>query len=129
MRFFELFCIKFLFLCFTSLAYADSLSGDELRKVLLGKTINFSMLGGKIPIRYNEGGIMSGKVVGMISLIPSGVPAKDQGRWWITKNSLCQQWNNWLENKSYCYQFKQNGDSVSWYRSDGKSGSAQIVSK
>ena len=40
--------------------------------------------------------------------------------------SACQHWTSWMEGKSYCYTLPARGNSVSWVRNDGRSGSARI---
>jgi hypothetical protein len=77
-----------------------SLSGDELRKAVSGKTVYLRISGFDLPIRYSEGGSMA--------------------------SQLCQRWSSWMEGKTYCYKLTRRGNSVTWVRNDGRSGSARI---
>jgi hypothetical protein len=33
---------------------------------------------------------------------------------------------SWMERKTYCYKLTRRGNSVTWVRNDGRSGSARI---
>jgi len=48
------------------------------------------------------------------------------GSWWIEANQLCQRWTSWLDSKTYCYKLARRGDTVQWFRNDGRSGTARI---
>ncbi len=80
-----------------------------------------------MPIKYKSGGVMSGRMKGLAAIIPTSMPKKDIGRWWIAKDSLCQAWTKWLKKKSYCYKLRQVKGQVFWRRNDGASGTARIV--
>ena len=103
-----------------------SLSGDELRKAVSGKTVYLRISGFELPIRYSPGGSMSGRMGAVAATLARGEKPSDRGKWWISGSQLCQQWTSWMEGKSYCYTFTRRGNSVSWLRNDGRSGSARI---
>ena len=103
-----------------------SLSGDELRKVVSGKTVYLKISGFELPIRYSPGGSMSGRMGAVAATLARGNGASDRGKWWVSGDQLCQQWMSWMEGKSYCYTLTRRGNSVSWVRNDGRSGSARI---
>ena len=103
-----------------------SLSGDELRKTVSGKTVYLKISGFELPIRYSPGGSMSGRMGAVAATLARGNGASDRGEWWVSGSQLCQQWTSWMEGKSYCYTLTRRGHSVSWVRNDGRSGSARI---
>ncbi len=102
-----------------------SLSGDELRKAVSGKTVYLNISGFELPIRYSPGGSMSGRM-GAVAALARGDATSDRGKWWVSGSQLCQQWTSWMEGKSYCYTLTRRGNIVSWLRNDGRSGSARI---
>jgi hypothetical protein len=102
------------------------LSGDELRKAVSGKTVYLRISGFELPIRYSPGGGMSGRMGAVAATLARGDAASDRGKWWVSGRQLCQQWTSWMEGKSYCYTLTRRGNSVSWVRNDGRSGSARI---
>jgi hypothetical protein len=103
-----------------------SLSGDELRKAVRGKTVYLKISGFELLIRYSPGGSMSGSMDAVAAALARGDGASDRVKWWISGHQLCQQWMSWMEGKSYCYTLTRRGNSVSWVRNDGRSGSARI---
>ena len=105
---------------------ADSLSGPELRKAVVGKTVYLRTQGVEIPISYSGSGTMSGRLKAFAAALAGGEKTRDSGKWWISNHQLCQRWNSWLDGKSYCYKLTQNGGQVQWHRNDGRSGSARI---
>jgi hypothetical protein len=104
----------------------SSLSGDELRKAVSGKTVYLKISGFELPIRYSTGGSMSGSMGAVAATLARGDGASDRGKWWISGSQLCQRWSSWMEGKSYCYKFTLNGKTVRWVRNDGRSGTARI---
>ena len=103
-----------------------SLSGDELRKAVSGKTVYLRISGFELPIRYSAGGSMSGRMSAVAAALARGDGASDSGKWWVSGSQLCQQWTSWMEGKSYCYTLTRRGNSVRWVSNDGRSGSARI---
>ena len=103
-----------------------SLSGDELRKAVSGKTVYLTISGVELPIRYSPSGSMEGSMGVVAASLARGDGASDRGKWWISGNQLCQRWTSWMEGKSYCYTLTRQGNSVRWLRDDGRSGTARI---
>jgi len=103
-----------------------SLSGNELRKAVSGKTVYLRISGLELPIHYSPGGSMSGKMGAVAATLARGEVSSDSGKWWVSGSQLCQQWTSWTEGKSYCYTLTRRGNTVSWVRNDGRSGSARI---
>jgi hypothetical protein len=103
-----------------------SLSGDELRSALSGKTVYLNISGFDLPIRYSLAGTMTGSMGAIAASLAGGDGASDHGKWWIAGDQLCQRWTSWMEGKSYCYRFTLKGKSIHWLRNDGRSGTARI---
>ena len=103
-----------------------SLSGDELRRAVSGKTVYLTISGFELPIRYSPSGSMEGSMGVVAASLARGDGASDRGKWWISGNQLCQRWTSWMEGKSYCYTLTRQGNSVRWLRDDGRSGTARI---
>jgi hypothetical protein len=107
-------------------AETASLSGDELRKAVSGKTVYLNISGFELPIRYAASGRMSGKMSTIAASLSRGDGASDTGKWWVGKGQLCQRWSSWMDGKTYCYKLTRNGSTVRWVRNDGHSGTARI---
>ena len=107
-------------------AESVSLAGDELRSVVVGKTVFLNVSGFELPIKYAANGRMTGKMSTVAASFSRGDGAADSGKWWVDADQLCQKWSSWMEGKSYCYKLTRNGSSVRWVRNDGRSGSARI---
>ncbi len=110
----------------TGNAEPTGLSGDALRKTISGRTILLDTPVGGLPISYQPNGTLSGKASGMQNL--AGLK-NDRGRWWIAANKVCQKWETWLDGREYCYQMRFEGKLVHWKRSDGRTGTAKVVSQ
>jgi hypothetical protein len=103
-----------------------SLSGNELRKAVSGKTVYLRISGFDLPIRYSKGGSMAASMGAVAATLARGESASDRGKWWVSGSQLCQRWSRWMEGKTYCYELTRRGNSVTWVRNDGRSGSARI---
>src|SRR5678810_122068 len=64
-----------------------SLSGDELRKAVSGKTVYLRISGFELPIRYSPGGSMSGRMGAVAATLARGDRASDRGKWWVSGQS------------------------------------------
>ena len=103
-----------------------SLSDDELREAISGKTVYLNISGFELPIRYAASGRMSGKMSTIAASLARGDGSSDTGKWWVEKDQLCQRWSSWMDGKIYCYKLTRNGSAVRWVRNDGHSGTARI---
>jgi hypothetical protein len=103
-----------------------SLSGDELRKAVSGKTVYLRISGFELPIYYSSGGSMAGSMGAVAAIVARGESASDRGSWWVSGSQLCQRWSSWMEGKTYCYKLTRRGNNVTWVRNDGRSGTARI---
>ena len=61
-----------------------SLSGDELRKAVSGKTVYLRISGFELPIHYSPGGSMAGGMGGVAATIAREESASDRGKWWVS---------------------------------------------
>jgi len=109
-----------------TLADDTSLSAEELRQAVTGKTVYLDVSGFELPIHYLANGRMSGSMGTVAATFSRGDGASDNGRWWIEANQLCQRWTSWMEGQTYCYKLTRQGDIVQWSRNDGRSGTARI---
>jgi hypothetical protein len=68
-----------------TLAGDTSLSADELRRAVAGKTVYLDVSGFELPIRYLNGR-MSGTMGTVAATLSIGDPVSDKGVWWIEAN-------------------------------------------
>lgn len=104
-----------------------TLSNEDLRRTVAGRTIVLNTPVGGIPIVYQANGGLTGTAKGMPAHLMQG-PSQDHGRWWIAAGAVCQQWSAWMEGRKHCYQMRVRGKLVHWRREDGRTGTARIVS-
>ncbi len=72
-------------------AEPKTLSGDELRRTVSGKTVYLKISGFELPIRYSANGRMTGKMGTVAASFSRGDGASDSGKWWVAGNQLCQK--------------------------------------
>jgi hypothetical protein len=109
---------------------ARILTGAKLKEAVSGKTIYLmTPIGAEIPIRYKPDGTMHGQSSASLAALGGESVTSDTGRWWVVREQLCQQWNNWAASRSHCYKLRTTGANVSWKRNDGETGTARIASK
>ena len=109
-----------------AVAESVSLSGDELRQAVTGKTVYLNISGFELPIKYAANGRMTGKMSTVAASFSRGDGSSDRGKWWVANDQLCQKWSSWMESKEYCYKLTRNGNAVRWVRNDGRSGTARL---
>jgi hypothetical protein len=108
---------------------AAVLAGEKLRDAVSGKTVYLmTSIGAEIPIRYKPNGTIQGAISPGLAALGGESVSKDSGRWWVVREQLCQQWNNWVDRRSHCYKFRTAGGNVQWRRNDGQTGTARIAS-
>jgi hypothetical protein len=113
--------------CLTVEAQADPalLSGPEISSLVSGASIEIATpLGSKIPVRYRHDGELFGRARQLAFYL--GAMA-DTGRWWVSSDRLCHQWNHWLNSEPHCLRLQKEGRSLRWFSEDGKSGTALIT--
>ncbi|MCX8570888.1 hypothetical protein [Aminobacter sp. MET-1] len=114
-------------LCLTNgAAAADQLDGPKIKKLIAGETVRLNTpFGIALPLRYRTDGVVVGDVTG-ISAARMFTP-KEEGRWWIEDNSLCQKWPSWYKGRQFCFKITSLGDRrISWIRDDGAKGTARV---
>ena len=78
-----------------------------------------------LPLRYRTDGVVVGDVSG-ISAASMFAP-KEEGRWWVEDDSLCQKWPSWYKGRQFCFKITSLGEGrISWLRDDGAKGTARI---
>ena len=105
-------------------ASEPDLAGEALRRAIVGKTVSLVTPMGGLPISYRADGTMQGRAGALATYTGA---ARDNGRWWVIADRLCQRWNTWLGGTSYCFRLRQQGANVHWTRDDGVSGVATIA--
>jgi len=102
------------------------LSEQEIRQTISGKRIYLKTpLGGEFPLFYRTNGRVdgSGDAVGLGRFMQP----KDEGRWWVRGDRLCQKWQSWYDGKQFCFTLSRgDGNTLFWRRDDGLSGRARI---
>jgi hypothetical protein len=102
------------------------LMGKKLQEAISGKTVYIQTPLGSIPIRYKPNGVMTGVSSTHLAALAGEQVNADQGRWWVRRSELCQQWNKWSNGRAHCYKLRTSGETVYWTRNDGKSGTARL---
>lgn len=117
-------------LCFMSLsvqASGNPMSGAEIKRELTGQRIYLKTpLGGEFPLNYRRSGQVDGdgEKLGLGRLMAP----KDKGRWWVSGNKLCQQWETWYNGRQFCFTLEKTAvGQFRWKRDDGLSGRARIA--
>ncbi len=107
-------------------AQDQTLSGTDIKKLISDRTVLLDTpLGISLPLFYNSNGIVAGNISGF-SLAAAFAP-KEEGRWWIEGNAMCQQWPSWYKGRRFCFQLSLLGNnSFKWYRDDGASGTGTV---
>ena len=110
----------------TASANAEQLSGSELKQFVNGKRVYLATpFGGEFPLNYKRSGVVTGD--GSALGLGKFFAPKENGRWWVKGENLCQQWPSWYDGKATCFRIKKTGDrSLDWVRDDGRSGKARI---
>jgi len=111
---------------YASVAAAEQLDGPKIRELIAGETVLLKTpFGIALPLRYRSDGVVVGDVSG-ISAARMFAP-KEEGRWWIEDDQLCQKWPSWYKGRQFCFKITSLGErEISWLRDDGASGTARI---
>jgi hypothetical protein len=105
---------------------ATSLTDDQLREAITGKTIYLNVSGFELPIHYKSNGRITGSMGQVAAAFSRGDGSHDNGRWWVEANQLCQRWTSWMDGQTNCYKIAREGNLINWIRQDGVSGTARI---
>jgi hypothetical protein len=74
-----------------------------------GRPMVVSSSKGDVLVRFAQGGAITGSTQGH----------DDTGKWWITGQKLCLQWQNWLDSKPHCFTVQPETGPVMRWRADG----------
>lgn len=118
--------LAFLLLLPVGAAEASMLTSDEIRKEIVGRRIFLAApLGGEFPLNYRPNGVVDGD--GEAFGLGRFIAPRDQGRWWVRENRLCQQFRTWYDGAPMCFELSRTGpDRVRWVRDNGETGLARI---
>ena len=104
----------------------EKMTGDQIREAITANRVYLATpLGGELPMNYRPGGRVdaSGEAIGLARFFQP----KDQGRWWINNNQLCQQWQQWYKGERMCFTLERVGSNqLIWRRDNGESGRARL---
>jgi hypothetical protein len=108
-------------------ARASSLSGDQLRQLVSGRTVYLSApLGGEFPLKYSANGTVSGD--GQAVGLGRFYAARETGRWFMQGNNLCQQFPTWYSGQRLCFSVQELGNRrIRWTRDNGDTGIARVA--
>jgi hypothetical protein len=108
-------------------ASANTLSGDQLRQLVTGRTVYLSApLGGEFPLKYRPDGSVSGdgQAVGLGRFFA----ARETGRWFMQGRNLCQQFPTWYSGQRLCFTVQELGNNrIRWTRDNGETGIARVA--
>lgn len=108
-----------------ALAAPETLTGESIKAVLSGSTLNLDTPAGiPLPVHFQDDGTMTA-VAGKLAFFLGS--RKDSGKWWIKGSKLCQQWKRWLDGEESCIRVTQDGNKFSWRSDDGKTGTAKML--
>ena len=94
----------------------ERLSGDKLKAEYSGVRIYANTPSGRVVQHdYKKDGSIAGTVGGK-----SRAKDLDKGKWWVEGDTLCRTWTSWRNEKpDACFSVENEGDTATWYRSDG----------
>jgi hypothetical protein len=108
-------------------ASANSLAGEDLRRLVSGRTVYLSApLGGEFPLKYNPNGSVTGD--GQAVGLGRFYAARETGRWFMQGNNLCQQFPTWYGGTRLCFSVQDMGNrKIRWIRDNGDTGIARVA--
>jgi GntR family transcriptional regulator/MocR family aminotransferase len=87
----------------------EFLSGVEIQQLIpSGKLKGINAYGNPYTISYTSDGVISG-VAGKAG------EYRDSGKWWVTDDSFCRQYESWLDGKAACFKVSLEGDAISFF--------------
>ncbi len=91
-----------------------------LASFFTGKTLVVSSRYGDIPMRFFHDGTI-------VASSPAPWSAGDRGRWWVSQQRICVQWQTWKEGQPHCFAVEMAGASTLHWRADtGEEGVARF---
>ena len=79
----------------------DHLSGDEVRKLITGNTLQGSFMTNPLTMVFYADGVVRGSV---------GMTGSDDGTWRIDGDKYCNQWVTYFNGVDKCYVWVPQGD-------------------
>ena len=79
----------------------DALSGDEIRSLITGNTLEGSFLSDRLVMVFYSNGVVRGAM---------GLSGSDSGTWEIDGDSYCNEWVTYFGGDHRCYQWHRQGD-------------------
>ena len=109
-----------------TLAMASAMDSNDIKRKVSGKRIYLATpLGGEFPLFYRADGRVDGS--GEASGLGRFVRPNDSGRWWVSENKLCQQWQTWYDGRVICFTLTQlDQNRIAWTQDNGDTGTARI---
>jgi hypothetical protein len=108
-------------------ALSSSLNGDELRRLVTGRTVYLAApLGGEFPLKYQPNGTVTGdgEAVGLGRFYAT----RETGRWFMQGDQLCQQFPTWYSGTRLCFTVQDLGNRrIRWTRDNGQTGVARVA--
>jgi hypothetical protein len=108
-------------------ASASALNGDDLRRLVTGRTVYLSApLGGEFPLKYKPNGTVTGdgEAVGLGRFYAT----RETGRWFMQGDQLCQQFPTWYSGTRLCFTVQDLGNRrIRWTRDNGQTGVARVA--
>lgn len=103
---------------------AEPLSGPAIKDRIGGELVRLSTpYGVTLPLVYRDDGVVSGDLSGFS--IGAMLAPREEGRWWVNDDQLCQKWPSWYDGRTHCFIITSLGpDKIEWTRDDGVSGTA-----
>ncbi|RTL86986.1 hypothetical protein EJV44_24385 [Ancylobacter aquaticus] len=107
-------------------AVAEPLSGPEIKDRIGGELVRLSTpYGLTLPLVYRDDGVVSGDLSGFS--IGALLAPREEGRWWVKDDRLCQKWPSWYDGRTHCFTITSLGpDKIAWTRDDGLAGTAEM---
>jgi hypothetical protein len=110
-------------------AAANSLSGEQLKQLVTGRTVFLAApLGGEFPLKFKPDGTVSGdgEAVGLGRFFA----ARETGRWFMRGDNLCQQFPTWYRGQRLCFSVEDLGNRrIRWTRDNGETGIARVADR
>ncbi len=89
------------------------LTGAQIRQLMpSGKLRGINAYGNPYTVSYTPGGDMSG-VAGKSD------EYSDVGKWWVTDDTFCRQYESWLEGKASCFMVSLKGNDIRFFETAG----------
>lgn len=94
----------------------QALNGDQIMNLLSGNTLKGVENGTSWAVYYSPDGTQYGRYGSRT----------DIGKWWVSDNQYCRQWNTWSDHKIKCQKIYVVGDKLVWVL-DGKVADESVM--